>query len=298
VSVEEISVKLLAKFNLVLILIFGLGISLIAYFAYNFLMDNARQQVLQQAELMAASASATKDYTDQHVSSILEKTPQHSSDFLAQTIPFSAANVTFKYLRSSYPDYVLREAALNPTNLDDRATEWEVDLINYFRNNPGQTQHVGERSTPTGLVLYVAAPIVAAQGCLQCHTQPSIAPKAMIRHYGPDHGFGWKPNDIVGAQIVSVPMSVPVALADKGFHNLLISLGAIFMLTIVLIDLAMYFIVIRPLRRVSKSADLISKGEIDQPLLAVNGKDEIAEVTASFNRMHTSLIKAFEMLNG
>lgn len=290
--------KLLAKFNLVLILIFGLGISLIAYFAYNFLMDNARQQVLQQAELMAASASATKDYTDQHVSSILEKTPQHSSDFLAQTIPFSAANVTFKYLRSSYPDYVLREAALNPTNLDDRATEWEVDLINYFRNNPGQTQHVGERSTPTGLVLYVAAPIVAAQGCLQCHTQPSIAPKAMIRHYGPDHGFGWKPNDIVGAQIVSVPMSVPVALADKGFHNLLISLGAIFMLTIVLIDLAMYFIVIRPLRRVSKSADLISKGEIDQPLLAVNGKDEIAEVTASFNRMHTSLIKAFEMLNG
>ena len=27
-------------------------------------------------------------------------------------------------------------------------------------------------------------------------------------------------------------------------------------------------------------------------------KDEIAEVTASFNRMHTSLIKAFEMLNG
>jgi HAMP domain-containing protein len=298
VSVEEISVKLLAKFNLVLILIFGLGISLIAYFAYNFLMDNARQQVLQQAELMAASASATKDYTDQHVSSILEKTPQHSSDFLAQTIPFSAANVTFKYLRSSYPDYVLREAALNPTNLDDRATEWEVDLINYFRNNPDQTQHVGERSTPTGLVLYVAAPIVAAQGCLQCHTQPSIAPKAMIRHYGPDHGFGWKPNDIVGAQIVSVPMSVPVALADKGFHNLLISLGAIFMLTIVLIDLAMYFIVIRPLRRVSKSADLISKGEIDQPLLAVNGKDEIAEVTASFNRMHTSLIKAFEMLNG
>src|SRR5580698_7647748 len=176
---------------------------LIAHYAYNFLMNNARQQVLQEAELMAASASATKDYTDQQVSPILEKTPQHSSNFLAQTIPFSAANVTFKYLRSSYPDYVLREAALNPTNLDDRATEWEVDLINYFRNNPGQTQHVGERSTPTGQVLYVAAPIVAAQGCLQCHTQPAIAPRAMIRHYGPDHGFGWKPNDIVGAQIVS-----------------------------------------------------------------------------------------------
>jgi HAMP domain-containing protein len=295
---KDIYVKLLAKFNLVLIVAFGLGMFLIAHFAYNFLMGNARQQVLEQAQLMAASASATKSYTDEHVSPILENTPQHSSGFLAQTIPFSAANVTFRYLRVSYPDYVLREAALNPTNLDDRAADWEADLIRYFRNNPNQTQYVGQRGTPTGEVLYVAAPIAAAGGCLQCHTNPSIAPKAMIRHYGSDHGFGWKPNDIVGAQIVSVPMSVPIELANKGFRDLLISLGAIFLLTIVLIDAAMYFIVIRPLRKVSRNADVISKGELDLPLLEVKGKDEITEVTASFNRMHTSLIKAFEMLNG
>jgi protein-histidine pros-kinase len=271
---------------------------LISHYAYVFLMKNAQQQVLQQAELMAASASATKDYTVNEVSPILEKTPLHTSDFLPQTIPFYATNVTFKNLRSSYPDYVLREAALNPSNLDDRATEWEVDLINYFRDHPNETQHVGERTTPTGPMLYIAAPVIAAAGCLQCHSQPSIAPKAMIRHYGPDHGFGWKQNEIIGAQIVSVPMSVPIAMANKGFHDLLIGLGAIFLLTIVLIDIAMYLIVIRPLRRVSANADVISKGEIDLPPLEIKGKDEISEVTASFNRMHTSLIKAFEMLNG
>jgi len=291
-------VKLLTKFNLVLVLVFGIGMALISHFAYDFLMNNARQQVLQQAELMAASASATKEYTVDQVSPILEKTPDHDADFLPQTIPFSAVNVTFKYLRASYPDYVMREAALNPTNLDDRATEWEVDLINYFRNNPSQTQHVGERSTPTGPVLYVASPVVAEQGCLQCHSQPSLAPATMIKHYGSDNGFGWKANDVVGAQIVSVPMSVPIKLANEGFRNLLISLGAIFLLTIALIDVAMYFIVIRPLRRVSRNADVISKGEIDLPPLEVKGKDEISEVTASFNRMHTSLVKAFEMLNG
>jgi protein-histidine pros-kinase len=289
--------KLLTKFNLVLVLVFGLGIYLISHFAYNFLMDDARQQVLQQAQLMAASASATLKYTDEEVSPILEKTPQHSANFLAQTIPFYAANTTFKNVRASYTDYVMREAALNPTNLDDRATEWEVDLINYFRNNPSEKQHVGERATPTGQVLYVATPIVAAGGCLQCHSQATLAPKAMLKHYGPEHGFGWKPNEIVGAQIVSVPMSVPVQLADKGFRNLLISLGAIFLLTIILIDVAMYMIVIRPLRKVSKNADIISKGEIDLPPLEIKSKDEIAEVTASFNRMHTSLKKAFEMLN-
>jgi HAMP domain-containing protein len=30
----------------------------------------------------------------------------------------------------------------------------------------------------------------------------------------------------------------------------------------------------------------------------VKGKDEIADVTTSFNRMHTSLKKAMEMLGG
>ena len=289
--------KLLTKFNLVLIVVFGLGMFLIAHFAYNFLMEDASNQVLQQAELLEASASATKDYTVDKVSPILEKTPQHSSDFLAQTIPFFAVNSTFKYLRASYSDYVLREAALNPTNLDDRATDWEADLIQYFRNHPNEARSVGERSTPTGTVLYVATPVTVETGCLQCHSQPSLAGKAMLKHYGPDHGFGWKANDIVGAQIVSVPMSVPIALANRGFRDLLIILGSIFLLTIVLIDLAMYFVVIRPLRRVSKNADVISKGEVDLPLLEIKGKDEIAEVTASFNRMHTSLIKAFEMLN-
>src|SRR5579863_7960078 len=131
--------KLLTKFNLVLIVVFGLGIYLISHFAYNFLMDDARQQVLQQAQLMATSAQATLSYTDEEVSPVLEKTPQHNADFLPQTIPFYAANTTFKRLRASYKDYVMREAAKNPTNLDDRATEWEADLIDYFRNNPAQT---------------------------------------------------------------------------------------------------------------------------------------------------------------
>lgn len=323
---KGVFVKLLIKFNLVLVLVFGFGIYLIAHYAYNFLMENARRQVLQQAQLMTASASATKDYTDEQVSGLLVKvqqpeepvtpgrnkrlataasassvprgTVQDNSEFLPQTIPFYAANTTFKYLRKTYPEYVLREAALNPTNLEDRATEWEVDLIDYFRDNPSQTQQIGERSTPLGPVLYVATPVVAGPGCLQCHSEAALAPAAMIRHYGADHGLGWKANSVVGAQIVSVPMAVPIALANKGFQELLIGLGTIFLLTISLIDLSIYLIVILPLRRVSQNADRISKGELDLPLLNVKGKDEIAEVTESFNRMHTSLVKAFEMLNG
>ena len=51
--------KLLVKINLVLILVFGIGFALLAYSAYGFLMEQARQQVLAQAQLMGAGATAT-----------------------------------------------------------------------------------------------------------------------------------------------------------------------------------------------------------------------------------------------
>jgi protein-histidine pros-kinase len=288
--------KLLAKFNLLLFVVFGLGLGLIAWNARSFLLDDAKKTVLNQAELMAASAKATRDYTDEEISPLLENTPQQKSEFLPQTIPFYAATVTFNRLRKTFPDYTYKEATLNPTNLSDRATDWEADIIDEFRNHPEDKQVVGERESGVGESLYLARPIAVESGCLTCHSLPSAAPASMIKRYGTQNGFGWKLNDIVAAQVISVPMSVPVALANQGFRNLLIGLSAIFLAVIALIDIGMYVIVIRPLRTVSEAADRISTGEIDQPPLVVRGRDEIAEVTTSFNRMHTSLKKAMEML--
>jgi HAMP domain-containing protein len=288
--------KLLAKFNLLLFVVFGLGLGLIAWNARSFLLDDAKKTVLNQAELMAASAKATRDYTDEEISPLLENTPQQKSEFLPQTIPFYAATVTFNRLRKTFPDYTYKEATLNPTNLSDRATDWEADIIDEFRNHPEDKQVVGERESGVGESLYLARPIAVESGCLTCHSLPSAAPASMIKRYGTQNGFGWKLNDIVAAQVISVPMSVPVALANQGFRNLLIGLAAIFLAVIALIDIGMYVIVIRPLRTVSEAADRISTGEIDQPPLVVRGRDEIAEVTTSFNRMHTSLKKAMEML--
>jgi HAMP domain-containing protein len=299
--------KLLAKFNLLLIVVFGLGLVLIAINARRFLLEDAKATVFGQAKLMAASSKATRDYTDQEISPVLENTPEHKNEFLPQTIPFYAATVIFNRVRKSGPDfadYTYKEATLNPTNLTDRATDWEADLINHFRNeqgdrkSPSDEEVVGERDSAVGPTLYLARPIAVEQGCLTCHSSPSVAPKAMLKRYGTQNGFGWHQNEIVAAQIISVPMSVPIQLANTGLRNLLITLGTIFFATIALIDIGMYFIVIRPLRRVSQSADRISTGEIDLPPLPVTGKDEIAEVTTSFNRMHTSLKKAMELLNG
>ena len=288
--------KLLTKFNIVLIIFFGAGSLLIAKLAKDFLLTNARDQVVQQAELMMAGAKATRDYTNDQIKPLLLQNPDHEINFLPQTVPAFSAITIFASLRKNYTDYSYREATLNPTNLIDRAEDWEADLVRYFEDHPNEKQVVGERDTPTGRQLYLAKPMRAGASCLECHSEPSAAPAAMIKKYGPNNGFGWQLNQVIAAQIVAVPMTVPDAIAEKAYHNLILFLIGVFVVTILALDSALYLLVIRPLHTVSQAADRVSRGEADVEPLEVRGKDEIADVTASFNRMRVSLAKALKML--
>ncbi len=289
--------KLLVKFNLILLAIFGAGGLAIAYFSYGYLMDSARDEVQGQERLMMASATAVRDYTATDLSPLLEQNPRHRVHFLAETIPFYGASTTFARLRHDYPDYTYKEAALNPTNPEDRATGWQVDIINWLRDHPEQHERTGDRNTVMGPALYLARPIIATKECLQCHTTPSAAPRALIAVYGSANGFGWKLNEIVGAQIVSVPLAVPVEKATAAFHRLLFFLVLTMLAAIAALDAGVYWFVIRPLRLVSDTADRASRGEKNVPPVVVKGKDEIATVAASFNRMQVSLQKALRMFD-
>jgi hypothetical protein len=288
--------KLMTKFNLILLVLFGAGGLAISQLALSFLINNARSQVLQKAELMMASAKAVRDYTSSNIAPLLSHRLRSTTSFHAETVPAFGATTTFNKLRQHYPDYGYKEAALNPTNLEHRATDWETDIIQKMRDQPHPTQIVGERESATGQSLYLATPIQAGMSCMECHSVASAAPAVMIARYGTANGFGWKTGEVVAAQIVSVPMSVPLEIANQAYHRLLLYLSATLIMTIVALDAGVYWLVIRPLKLVSETANRVSTGEKDVPPLPVKGKDEIASVTASFNRMQVSLIKAFKML--
>lgn len=294
---RERHLKLLIKFNILLIGVFALGLASTWFEARSFLQKQAQSAVLREAGLLATSATATRVYTEESVTPYLAKAGDQANVFLPQTIPFFATTTIFHNIQRDYPDYTYKEATLNPTNLRDRATDWEADLIQYFRDRPNEPELTRSRDTATGSSLYLAHPIRVEAGCLQCHSQPALAPKTMLARYGDRNGFGWNLGEVVGAQIVSVPASLPLQLANHGLVELTFDLFAIFTVVILLIDLGLYIIVIRPLRTISISANRISQGEMDLPHLVIRGSDEVTEVTRSFNRMHTSLKKAMDLLN-
>jgi protein-histidine pros-kinase len=288
--------KLLAKFTLIFAFVFGAGLALVGIVAHRFLEQNARAQVIQQARLMMETAGSARDYTTRQIKPLLINQQAHQHSFLPETVPAFAATESFRYLRAKYPDYTYKEATLNPTNLANRAVDWEADVINNFRNQPEDKELIGERITATGKALFLARPIAAAAPCLECHDTPGMAPAALIRHYGAQHGFGWKLNEIVGAQIVSVPEEVPVQLAEAGFRTLMINLALVFLASLIVLDLVVVATIARPVSRLSAMADEISLGNLDAPELPVRGNDEIAVLAGSFNRMRRSLVQAMRLL--
>jgi HAMP domain-containing protein len=289
--------KLIWKFNAALVGIFAVGFVLAGLVSYNVLQANAREEVLQHARIMMESASSSRNYTNMQIKPLLET--QLKYKFLPQSVPAFAATEQFNDLRKKYPDYNYKEATLNPTNPRDHATDWEVDVVNIFRQNPTRVEVIGERDTPEGRSLYLARPIqIKDPACIVCHSTPDQAPKTMIETYGANNGFGWKVNDIIGAQVVSVPTAVSVQRANYTFKVFLFSLAGIFLFTISMLNLMLYWVVIRRVKRLSQLADEVSLGNLEAGDFRTRSHDEIGVLTEALNRMKASMVQAIKMLEG
>jgi HAMP domain-containing protein len=284
------------KFNLAVLAACAAGFIVAAIVLDRVLVASAREEVLQNARIMMTAANAIRTYTSQE---IVPVTPaEHGGKFVPQTVPSYAAQKNFQAIQAAFAGYSYREAALNPTNLADRAQDWEADLINSFRNDP-VPERIVDRDTMNGPVVYLARPIVVHdEACLTCHSAPSAAPAAMTRDYGLANGFGWKMNETIGAQILSVPMAVPLALAHQAYRSFLVLVLAVLAVIVVVLNVLLQYVVVNPVRRVSKMADAVSLGEPDVETYVKPGKDEISSLSISFNRMRQSLDRAMEMLKG
>ena len=283
------------KFNLVLLAAFIVGLALASAVSYKIVHANARHAVIQEAAIMIAQATAIRGYTAKEIQPLLAE--QMKTRFLPHTVPSWAAQTNLRALAGKFPDYAYKEATLNPTNPADRATDWEADIIGQFQRNAALKEFTSTRDSPAGPILSVSLPIrITDKNCLLCHSTPAEAPAPMVDLYGPSNGFGWKLGEIVGAQIVSVQMRVALDRANELLYVYIGGLTAVFALTILLLNLLLHFVIIRPIREMSAIAGEVSMGNNDAPEFMAPGKDEIASLGQSFNRMRRSLANAMRML--
>ena len=267
--------KLLVKFNLVFVAVFLLGWLATGAVTRSLLDRHAQQEVLQHARFLLEKALAVRSYTSSQVAPLLETQMRYG--FLPQSVPaFSATEVLAK-LQKAYPEYSYKEATLNPTTPRDRALAWEADVIGEFKKAPDTKEFVGERDTPAGRALYIARPIRISDGaCLRCHSTVDAAPKALVERYGTANGFGWQMHEVVGAQMVSVPMAVPLARSQQTWTTFMALFSAVFVVTGLALNLMLWALVIRPVTQMARLAERVSLGEADVPAFSAHGRDEIA----------------------
>ncbi|UBF25341.1 DUF3365 domain-containing protein [Kovacikia minuta CCNUW1] len=290
--------KLSRKFNILLLSIF-LGAVLLSGIAFSAILNrNAEKEVTAKANLLLQTMLSVRQYTQTEVNPQLAPRLETEKEFLPQTVPGYSARQVMEDIRKNpqYTDFFYKEATLNPTNLRDKTDPFEEGLVNQFRNDSNLKELTGYRSSPAGDLFYIARPItIKKETCLRCHSTPEAAPKSQLATYGSNNGFGWKLNEIVGAQVISVPASGIIDNARKATLLFMGIVVAAFALAMLVINWLLKQTVVRPLNRMAKVANEVSMGDMDANFEQTS-KDEIGNLAEAFNRMKTSLVMAMNML--
>ncbi len=292
------NLKLGLKLNILLAIIL-LFLTVISGLILSRVLQNYAQQVIvDRASMLMETMNSIRNYTSTQINPELSSRLEIEEVFLPQTVPAYSAREVFEDLRSQeqYSQFFYKEATLNPTNIRDKADQFETEVINSFKNDL-EEQKQGFRSIPGGEIFYIARPLkITKESCLRCHSDPKIAPASLISSYGSDNGFGWKLNEIVGAQVISVPSSQVLNAARKLRYLVMSKIIIFLFLASILLNLFLKFTITDPLKKMSHSSKQLSMGDMNMEF-EQKTNDEIGILAASLNRLKVSLKMAMDMLD-
>ena len=294
-SAKVNNLKLARKLTLILLVIFLGGITLIGITLANILNYKAQEEITSKAWVLMETLNSVRFYTNTEVTPQLE--PRLVTDeFSPQVIPSYSVRKVFEKLKKTnnlYSDFIYKQAMLNPSNVQDKADSFETELVQRFRENKNlNQQETGYRSE--GKYFYIARPLaITDSSCLKCHSTPNVAPKNMIKIYGTLNGFGWKLNDINGAQIILTPASQVFQNTLKSFVLVMGIIAMFFAGAIFMANLWLKRYILRPIKRVVQVAEAVSTGDLDAEFEKVSN-DEVGSLVEAFTRMKLSLALAIK----
>ncbi|MEM7770613.1 MAG: DUF3365 domain-containing protein [Cyanobacteria bacterium P01_A01_bin.37] len=288
--------KLAQKFTILLLTVFLIGILASGAALAAILEYNAQNTVAAKALMLIETMNSIRSYTNDQVKP--ELSDRLDVEFLPETIPAYSAREVFEHLRTTpeYNAFFYKEATLNPTNLRDKADNFEAEVVENFRQSSSTKEQRGFRSTPSGELFYIARPIqITEPSCLECHSTVEAAPPSMIDFYGDQNGFNWQIDEIVGAQMISVPASQVRKNARQSFVLIMGIVTIAFAVAIFFVNFWLKRFVIRPLNHMARAAEAISTGDMAAEF-EVHSQDEVGSLAEAFQRMKLSLSMAMGRL--
>ena len=258
----KITLNLKNKFNLLLLLVFLIGVCISGLALSKVLNQQAEQKMTDEGKILMQMMEEIKYYTS---ANLLETYQQDgmvgNQEFRAAFVPAYAARKVFSNFKNmaDFNKYKYKEATLNPTNLQDLPDDFEQQLIYSFEQDQDLDLLSGYAQKSGQNFYYISRPLsVNDSSCLQCHSTPDVAPPKMIELYGDRHGFNWKLNQLTSAQTIYIPASNISLNVRQGMLTFMPMFTGIFAILIISINRLLQHTVIKPIDRLTKAANQLS----------------------------------------
>ncbi len=176
------------------------------YEQYNGMKTTHKLIILNESKSLANFISAFREtyqsvFIDNHI------------DIDTQTINFlpvkTISEISDRLVARSKEDIVIRTVSDRPRNSKNKADDFEMDMIEFFRKNPEIKDKFIEKEN----VYYYTKPMYIKESCLKCHGKREEAIPSIRDTY--DTAYDYKLGDIRGL--------LNIKIKEKGFFSILYS---------------------------------------------------------------------------
>ncbi|SDB08548.1 Signal transduction histidine kinase [Desulfonatronum thiosulfatophilum] len=251
------------------------------------LMDKA----YAESELFMSAVEASRAYVREELRPVMFEL-LGDDYFLREAMSTSyVARAFADRLSPALPHIEYRRTSINARNPKYESREFEVEMIAYFREHPGEREWQGIMDVVEQPEYRRFKPVYFRQECLRCHGDPAHAPPELIETYGSVGGFGRSAGELAGVISVGIPVDTALSqLKERAVSGFLIIFATLFFIFIAL-GVLFNKLVVSSLRDLLVSFQKSSGRQQEEP-----PQDELSLLGVSFNSMVEELHASREKL--
>lgn len=283
------------RFSVILLIIFIVTLPIITTTLYYFFRENAIREVADKALLTLNSMESVRKYVGKELRPVINKEVPGKFVLEGASGFYILRKVSYNLLEAQ-PDYKYKQASPNPLAPENKADYYEEWLLGQFQKDPKLKELKGMRTDTARPLYYIARPVLAdREECMKCHGDAVLAPQEQIERYGTASGYNYVMGAVVGSNIIYVPASVPISIAQRSTIVVAVVFTALFFVIFGVINLLISRSIILPIERFVRIADQVSKGKFDNEF-KIDTDDELKTLADAFSRLKTSILMMMDMM--
>lgn len=196
------------RFLLVLAAILIIFSGLTASTIYHHEMENLEQNAHEKTELVMKSIEANRNYVQDVLRPAMYQEVGEKRFILEAMSSSYISRMIMEGFSKQVPGFVYRRVAIGAKNPAYEANTLETAMIERFRKNSALAEWQGILEMEGKKYFMRFQPVIFQEPCLNCHGDPSSAPREVIDGYGTTRGYWHQPGAISGVIGLGMPIDV------------------------------------------------------------------------------------------